>query len=140
MNLQCSLSISLHSVVILQITLLILLLFSSFTCSMANPHPSAILPFLLPNYENSKSADGKKWSSCTILPTSTTFTKCNLKLSRCATQLCPKILRVIYMGSTSFRHQGSSFNYINTGGNETQSDGFRDGEVRRLTEMPLHLT
>lgn len=30
-----------------------------------NPHPSAALPFLVPNYENSKSADGekkKKWS------------------------------------------------------------------------------
>lgn len=30
---------------------------------MVNPHPSAVLPFLLPNYENSKSADGGgEWS------------------------------------------------------------------------------
>lgn len=30
---------------------------------MVNPPPSAVLPFLLPNYENSKSADGEKKKS-----------------------------------------------------------------------------
>lgn len=56
-----------------------------------------------------------------------------------SSQLCPNLLKAIYIASTSSRHLGSSLKDINTSGNETQSNGFKDWEVRRLTEMPLHL-
>lgn len=59
-------------------------------------------------------------------------------LWRYASQVCPNLLRAIYTGSTPFRHLGNSLEDINTLGNETQSNDF--GDVRWLTEMPLHLT
>lgn len=78
----------------------------------------------------------KKKSSTPVLFERTTLGT----LSSCGSQLCPNILKAIHTGSTPFRHLGSSFRDINTRGNETQSNGLRDGELRRSTEMPLHLT
>lgn len=54
-------------------------------------------------------------------------------------QLCSNRLKPIYIASTPSRHLGSSLKDINTAGNETQSDGFEDLDVRWLTEMPSHL-
>lgn len=54
-------------------------------------------------------------------------------------QLCSNRLKPIYTASTPSRHSGSSLKDINTAGNETQSDGFEDLDVRWLTEMPSHL-
>lgn len=54
-------------------------------------------------------------------------------------QLCSNRLKPIYTVSTPSRHSGSSLKDINTAGNETQSDGFEDLDVRWLTEMPSHL-
>lgn len=126
---ELCLSITLHSLAIFQVWLLSLILFLSFVFSVVKQLTSAILSFF---YESMKIPtvlrEKEGVLSCPIPSPRTTFPKYTLKLSRCATQLCPNIFRVIYTGSTSFRHEESSCNYINTEGNETQNDGFRDWE------------